>query len=197
MAGQVLQDTWETYLLPLLIRCSSCTTGKYTFLGQLGMQLITITCSNIDRLFAIWQALNPDKWMDNIPADNATIRDSFGKEHIVNGNTPLQPFRRDAEGNYWTPEGVRFTPNLGYSYPELPRWETKYHQQDGTLDQVLFKENITTIINGLYGVSRDLALDPKAPTPEGVEAIDGGLKIPDFAFSVRFLKYVALEKYLR
>ncbi|KAJ5253116.1 hypothetical protein N7489_003526 [Penicillium chrysogenum] len=144
---------------------------------------------NIDRLFAIWQALNPDKWMDNIPADNATIRDSFGKEHIVNGNTPLQPFRRDAEGNYWTPEGVRFTPNLGYSYPELPRWETKYHQQDGTLDQVLFKENITTIINGLYGVSRDLALDPKAPTPEGVEAIDGGLKIPDFAFSVRFLKY--------
>ncbi|KAJ5200889.1 hypothetical protein N7449_005692 [Penicillium cf. viridicatum] len=144
---------------------------------------------NIDRLFAIWQALNPDKWMDNIPADNTTIRDSFGKEHPVNGNTPLQPFRRDAEGNYWTPEGIRFPSNLGYSYPELPRWETKYHQEDGTLNQVLFKENITTIINRLYGVSRDLALDPKAPTPEGVELIDGGLKIPDFAFSVRFLKY--------
>ncbi|CAI7654190.1 unnamed protein product [Penicillium glandicola] len=144
---------------------------------------------NIDRLFAIWQALNPDKWMDNIPADNATIRDSFGKEHIVNGNTPLQPFRRDVEGNYWTPEGIRFPPNLGYSYPELLRWESKYHQQDGTLNQVLFKENITTIVNKLYGVSRDLALDPTAPTPEGVETIDGGLKITDFAFSVRFLKY--------
>ncbi|CAI7673953.1 unnamed protein product [Penicillium viridicatum] len=144
---------------------------------------------NIDRLFAIWQALNPDKWMDNIPADNTTIRDSFGKEHPVDENTPLQPFRRDAEGNYWTPEGIRFPSNLGYSYPELPRWETKYHQEDGTLNQVLFKENITTIINTLYGVSRGLALDPKVPTPEGVEAIDGGLKIPDFAFSVRFLKY--------
>lgn len=177
------------YQLPLLIRYSSCITGKYTFFDQLEMKLrLSIPCSNIDRLFAIWQALNPDKWMDNIPADNTTIRDSFGKEHPVNGNTPLQPFRRDAEGNYWTPEGIRFPSNLGYSYPELPRWETKYHQEDGTLNQALFKENITTIINTLYGVSRDLALDPKAPTPEGVEAIDGGLKIPDFAFSVRFLK---------
>ncbi|KAJ5173461.1 uncharacterized protein N7500_001392 [Penicillium coprophilum] len=144
---------------------------------------------NIDRLFAIWQALNPDKWMNNIPADNATIRDSFGKEHIVDGNTPLQPFRRDAEGNYWTPEAVRFPSNLGYSYPELLRWESKYRQEDGTLNQVLFNENINTIVNKLYGVSRDLVLDPKAPTPEGVEAIDGGLKITDFAFSVRFLKY--------
>ncbi|KAJ5784169.1 uncharacterized protein N7518_009846 [Penicillium psychrosexuale] len=144
---------------------------------------------NIDRLFAIWQALNPDKWMDNIHGDNATIRDSFGKEHPVDENTPLQPFRRDAEGNYWTPEGIRFPSNLGYSYPELPRWDSKYHQEDGTLNQALFKENIITIVNRLYGVSRDLALDPKAPTPEGVEAIDGGLKITDFAFSVRFLKY--------
>ncbi|OQD96201.1 hypothetical protein PENVUL_c096G02586 [Penicillium vulpinum] len=144
---------------------------------------------NIDRLFAIWQALNPDKWMDNIPPDNATIRDSFGKDHMVNEDTPLQPFRRDVEGNYWTPEGVRHPPNLGYSYPELLRWESKYRQEDGRLSQVLFKEDITIIVNKLYGVSRDLALDPKAPTPEGVEAIDGGLKITDFAFSVRFLKY--------
>ncbi|KAJ5375867.1 hypothetical protein N7517_007873 [Penicillium concentricum] len=144
---------------------------------------------NIDRLFAIWQALNPDKWMDNIPANNATIHDSFGKEHIVNGRTPLQPFRRDAGGNYWTPEGVRFPSNLGYSYPELLRWESRYRQENGTLNQVLFKENITTIVNRLYGVSRDLTLDPKAPTPEGVEAIEGGLKLTDFAFSVRFLKY--------
>ncbi|KAJ5541865.1 hypothetical protein N7461_007868 [Penicillium sp. DV-2018c] len=144
---------------------------------------------NIDRLFAIWQALNPEKWLNNIPADNATIRDSYGKEHAVNGDTPLQPFRRDAGGNYWTPDGVRFTPNLGYSYPELPRWDSKYRQEDGTLNQSLFQENITTIINRLYGVSRDLALDPKLPPPKGVEAIDGGLRMTDFAFSVRFLKY--------
>ncbi|KAJ5780085.1 hypothetical protein N7457_005245 [Penicillium paradoxum] len=144
---------------------------------------------NIDRLFAIWQALNPDKWLTNIPADNATIRDSHGKEHAVNGNTPLQPFRQDAEGNYWTPDGVRYPPNLGYSYPELPRWESKYRQEDGTLNQALFREDITTIINRLYGVSRDLALDPKVPPPKGVDAIEGGLRVTDFAFSVRFLKY--------
>ncbi|KAJ5346417.1 hypothetical protein N7541_008899 [Penicillium brevicompactum] len=144
---------------------------------------------NIDRLFAIWQALNPEKWLDNVDGDNATIRDSHGKQRAVNGDTPLQPFRRDAEGSYWTPEGVRHTPNLGYSYPELPRWDVKYRQQDGELDQDLFQKSIITTVNKLYGVSRDLALDPNAPVTDGVQAIDGGLQVTDFAFSIRFLKY--------
>ena len=145
-------------------------------------------CSNIDRLFAIWQALNPEKWLDNVDGDNATIRDSHGKQQAVNGDTPLQPFRRDAEGSYWTPEGVRHTPNLGYSYPELPRWDVKYRQQDGALDQDLFQKSIITTVNKLYGVSRDLALDPNAPVTDGVQAIDGGPQVTDFAFSIRFLK---------
>ncbi|CAG7969261.1 unnamed protein product [Penicillium salamii] len=144
---------------------------------------------NIDRLFAIWQALNPDKWLGNVEGDNATIRDSHGKEQAVNGNTPLQPFRKDEEGTYWTPDGVRHTPNLGYSYPELPRWDLKYRQPDGALDQDSFQKSIISTVNTLYGVSRDIALDPKVPIPEGVDAIDGGLKVTDFAFSIRFLKY--------
>ncbi|CAG7938948.1 unnamed protein product [Penicillium olsonii] len=144
---------------------------------------------NIDRLFAIWQALNPDKWLDNVHGDNATIRDSHGKEQAVNDQTPLQPFRKDEDGSYWSPEGVRHTPNLGYSYPELPRWDAQYRQQDGALDQVAFQKSIISTVNTYYGVSRDLALDPKAPVPEGVAAIDGGLQVSDFAFSIRFLKY--------
>ncbi|CAG7929405.1 unnamed protein product [Penicillium olsonii] len=144
---------------------------------------------NIDRLFAIWQALNPDKWLDNVHGDNATIRDSHGKEQAVNDLTPLQPFRKDEDGSYWSPEGVRHTPNLGYSYPELPRWDAQYRQQDGALDQVAFQKSIISTVNTYYGVSRDLALDPKAPVPEGVAAIDGGLQVSDFAFSIRFLKY--------
>ncbi|EKV05010.1 hypothetical protein PDIG_85770 [Penicillium digitatum PHI26] len=43
----------------------------------------------IDRLVASRQALNFDKCMDKITADNATIRNLFGKEHPVNGKTPL------------------------------------------------------------------------------------------------------------
>ncbi|KAJ6105130.1 hypothetical protein N7523_010204 [Penicillium sp. IBT 18751x] len=143
---------------------------------------------NIDRIFAIWQALNPDKWLINIPSDNATIRDSFGQEHAVGADTPLQPFRLDAEGNYWTPDGVRHTPNLGYTYPEIQRWNAKYYQNE-SFDQSLLAEDLNATINKLYGVSRELALDSKAPTPDGVEQIDGGLKITDFAFSIRFLKY--------
>lgn len=85
---------------------------------------------------------------------------------------------------------MRYPPNLGYSYPELPRWEAKYRDENGAFNEVLFQQNITTIVNKLYGVSRDLALDPKVPPPKGVDAIDGGLRVTDFAFSIRFLKYV-------
>ncbi|KAF3394050.1 Tyrosinase [Penicillium rolfsii] len=144
---------------------------------------------NIDRLFAIWQALNPDKWLDNIPSDNATIQDSNGKDHDVNEVTPLQPFRSNAAGDYWTPEGVRYTTNLGYTYPELQRWDTKYYHTKGVVDEELYRGDLTAVINDLYGVSRSLVLDPKAPTPDGVDHIDGGLRITDFGFSIRFLKY--------
>lgn len=151
---------------------------------------MTTLYSNIDRIFAIWQGLNPDSFLDNIPPDNATIRDSDGQEHAVNKDTPLQPFRNDPRGNYWTPAGVRHTVNLGYSYPELQRWDDKYRNEDQTFNENLYREYINTQINELYGVSRSLALDPKAPAPDGVEQIDGGLKITDFGFSIRFLKYV-------
>lgn len=144
--------------------------------------------SNIDRLFAIWQSLNPNKWLDNIPPDNATITDSYGKEYPLNDETPLEPFRQDADGKYWTPTGVRHTPDLGYTYPEIQSWDVKYHQGGGGLDEGIFKADINTVVNKLYGVSRSLALDPKAPTPEGVEQIDGGLQIKYFGFSIRFLK---------
>ncbi|KAJ5175788.1 uncharacterized protein N7482_001665 [Penicillium canariense] len=144
---------------------------------------------NIDRLFSLWQALNPDKWLDNIPPDNALIQDSHGKRHAVNQSTPLQPFRSDREGNYWTPEGVRYTPNLGYTYPELQRWDAKYNQKEGSFDQDLYIADINTVINKLYGVSRALVLDPQARSSDGVEQIEGGLRVTDYGFSIRFLKY--------
>jgi hypothetical protein len=134
--------------------------------------------------------LNPEKWLDNIPPDNATIQDSNGKEHDVNEVTPLQPFRSNPAGDYWTPEGVRHTTNLGYTYPELQRWDAKYYNTKGVVDEELYRGDLTAAINNLYGVSRSLVLDPKAPTPDGVDHIDGGLRITDFGFSIRFLKYV-------
>jgi hypothetical protein len=150
--------------------------------------ILSLNNSNIDRIFALWQALNPDKFLDKIPPDNAKITDSHAQEHDVNKDTPLQPFRNDPQGRYWTPDGVRHTVNLGYTYPELQRWDSKYSQEDKSFNETLYVEDLTAQINTLYGVSRSLVLDPKAPVPEGVEQIDGGLKITDFGFSIRFLK---------
>lgn len=181
-------------LSPLLIHYSGCTTGEipqvsfFHLILHMILIILSLNNSNIDRIFALWQALNPDKFLDKIPPDNAKITDSHAQEHDVNKDTPLQPFRNDPQGRYWTPDGVRHTVNLGYTYPELQRWDSKYSQEDKSFNETLYVEDLTAQINTLYGVSRSLVLDPKAPVPEGVEQIDGGLKITDFGFSIRFLK---------
>lgn len=185
---------WGMCLSPLLIHYSGCTTGEipqvsfFHLILHMILIILSLNNSNIDRIFALWQALNPDKFLDKIPPDNAKITDSHGQEHDVNKDTPLQPFRNDPQGRYWTPDGVRHTVNLGYTYPELQRWDSKYSQEDKSFNETLYVEDLTAQINTLYGVSRSLVLDPKAPVPEGVEQIDGGLKITDFGFSIRFLK---------
>ena len=59
-------------------------------------------CSNIDRLFAIYQALYPDKYV------------SERKESSPSG--ALYPFRKDS-GNYWNSNDVRDWTTLGFAVP--------------------------------------------------------------------------------
>jgi len=72
--------------------------------------------TNIDRLFAIWQTINPNSWMDS-----QTIKDGTGvlvPGQKVDENTPLKPFRSDTAGNFWTSKTARHTTTFGYNYPE-------------------------------------------------------------------------------
>ncbi|CAG8747602.1 7768_t:CDS:2, partial [Gigaspora rosea] len=84
---------------------------------------------NVDRLIAIWQAINPNAWLNESDLNNTTdpLKDkklftegTFTQEPrvAIDENTPLTPFRK-SENEYWTSKGVRDVVALGYTYPEL------------------------------------------------------------------------------
>ncbi|MCJ1314037.1 hypothetical protein MMC25_007717 [Agyrium rufum] len=62
---------------------------------------------NIDRIFAIWQFLNTDKWFDA----------------RLDGDPPpeaaLQPFHKDTDNHPHSSDDIRCCKSLGYLYPEL------------------------------------------------------------------------------
>ncbi|KAF7591406.1 hypothetical protein BBP40_001567 [Aspergillus hancockii] len=62
---------------------------------------------NVDRLFALWQFVNPGKWFDNTWGDHKdpTLKD-------------LYPFHTHT-GDIYSSDGTRDWTKLGYTYPEL------------------------------------------------------------------------------
>lgn len=59
-------------------------------------------CSNVDRLTAIWQSLNPNTWFDG---DSKSLL----KKHLT-------PFHKDGEGTLFTSADVKDWCSLGYEY---------------------------------------------------------------------------------
>ncbi|KAK1988373.1 hypothetical protein LZ30DRAFT_699367 [Colletotrichum cereale] len=111
--------------------------------------------ANIDRLFAIWQACHDD------PDDPSTyVTDQtagtgpFGGSFVVEAGgpetvkTPLAPFAQSAAGNdqvFWTSEGVRYTTEFGYLYPETQK--SKFPTREAILNE----------LDRLYGRNASLA----------------------------------------
>ncbi|KAF2460042.1 common central domain of tyrosinase-domain-containing protein [Lineolata rhizophorae] len=74
--------------------------------------------SNVDRLFAMWQVLNPDAY---VTPERSSGTYTIQRGTIVDGNTPLTPFRTPL-GEFQTSISVRNVEDLGYIYPETVRW---------------------------------------------------------------------------
>lgn len=94
--------------------------------------------SNIDRLFAIWQAIHPrtepNHWFKN----------------EADGQKDLKPFRRNKAGDYWKSDDVYDTTKLGYTYPDL----LKIHPSGGHGDPL---RDLIEGVNKLYGATRRAA----------------------------------------
>lgn len=73
--------------------------------------------SQIDRLLAIWQAVNPGHWYNDLKRgvdDNDPTAPQLPFRASVNtgGSTPW---------NYWTPDMCKETTVLGYTYPDIAK----------------------------------------------------------------------------
>ncbi|KAG8824552.1 hypothetical protein FRC17_009078 [Serendipita sp. 399] len=101
---------------------------------------------NVDRVFALWQALNPTQYV--VPRKNqaGTFATRAGTTEDI--NSPLAPFWK-AEGVYWTAADARDTRTMNYTYPELVKWSTLTPGERET--------RIRTDINTLYGRSAPFA----------------------------------------
>ncbi|KAK6354515.1 hypothetical protein TWF696_003658 [Orbilia brochopaga] len=97
--------------------------------------------TNIDRLFAIWQGINPGAYQ-------LTGRSGMGSFSIPAGtqedmNTGLSPFRQ-AANRFYTSASVASTKTFGYAYPETADWNRRPGTQSLAGD-------IIAAVNRLYG----------------------------------------------
>lgn len=156
-------------------------------LAAVGFSNSNYHISNIDRLYALWQALNPGKWFET-DIQGEFDQKIVGMGDVVTNQTPLRPFHKDEQGTVWTPDDARDWYQLGYTYPELKTGKE-------TIAQIL------EMVNDAYGVDRKQALkmaETATELPKGMEIIDkeygeeaekNGVKSNDYALSIKYSKY--------
>ncbi|KZS92316.1 hypothetical protein SISNIDRAFT_467154 [Sistotremastrum niveocremeum HHB9708] len=115
---------------------------------------------NVDRQFAIWQALNPNAWFSD-PSQQLTDPEgnwSTPAGQKVKPKWGLAPFHVNAHGQYFNSDDIRDWQKYGYSYPELQPWLEKYWP-NGQFSQPLYTASIRAAVNNLYSNSRSVLLD--------------------------------------
>ena len=123
--------TLETKVTFLLIQCFGYIIREYL----LTPSYFPIHCallirhSNIDRLFAIWQALHNDTISNPTfvaPSDKSRGTRVITKGPKQNAETPLAPFNASEKvEDLWTSAGAKDTKTFGYVYPETRGWVFK------------------------------------------------------------------------
>ncbi|KAK6357742.1 hypothetical protein TWF718_002050 [Orbilia javanica] len=73
---------------------------------------------NVDRLFAIWQAINPDSYVTWQQNGGGTYGIAPGTNDTV--NSPLEPWLNPTGGRL-NSNAVKNTATFGYGYPEVPK----------------------------------------------------------------------------
>ena len=124
--------------------------------------------ANVDRTFAIWQALYPDEWIQSSSATSGSYTVTPGD--VLDENTPLAPFHKDTNSNYYTSKDVRNISAFGYSYPELQWW----NHPDPDDYQSSVKSGVNTLYNqaGLT-VSRSRRKGKRSGEPYAIAEVDG------------------------
>jgi tyrosinase len=76
--------------------------------------------TNVDRLFAIWQAIYPNSYVTSQSDGSGTFTIAPGT--VENSNTALTPFHSDSGSSLYNSDNVRSTRSFGYTVPEVRDW---------------------------------------------------------------------------
>lgn len=92
--------------------------------------------TNVDRLFALWEAVNPASFLAPAVDTTGTFTIPIGTNDTV--SSPLTPFTVGDGTTPFTSTSSRFTKDFGYAYPEILDW---------TMNEEDLKKNVTAWIN--------------------------------------------------
>lgn len=117
--------------------------------------------ANVDRIFAMWQVVHPDSWVQPEAAGATTWTTTLGQ--MLDSQSPLTPFFAADNGTFWNSDMLRDPQALGYTYPELAGFSLS-----NMTTNLMVQSQVTTAINRLYGGSSPvrLALNSKRGMPK-------------------------------
>ena len=95
--------------------------------------------ANIDRLFSMWQAINPESYV--VPTVNIFGSYAEPRGFVDDEDSNLLPFHSDDGSGFWTSKGVRSTRTFGYTYRDVIDWNTT---------QGALASNVRANVNRLY-----------------------------------------------
>jgi len=93
---------------------------------------------NVDRIFALWQAMHPDPYLTLLKDYSGTFAIAPGTNET--SSTPLWPFSQGSEG-WYTSDSCRSLTPFGYTYDEIDDWDQTPQQ---------LQQNVTAQVNSLY-----------------------------------------------
>ncbi|KAL2041570.1 hypothetical protein N7G274_005952 [Stereocaulon virgatum] len=105
--------------------------------------------ANVDRLFAIWQAIYPNSYTTSEVNAQGTFTISPGTNDTL--YSPLTPFHSNYNGTLYTSKTARYTRHFGYSYPEVVDWGINATQ---------LSSNTRANLNNLYNPTGSIATRP-------------------------------------
>ncbi|OAG11374.1 Di-copper centre-containing protein [Paraphaeosphaeria sporulosa] len=117
---------------------------------------------NVDRLLAMWQALNPDEWVENFTTPSPTFYSPANFN--VNGSTALKPFHKDDSGNFWTSDSIRDHTIFGYTYPDL--LDLPSNSTRSFLNARGVSTSLIARVNALYGPNASPLQSPELRDPK-------------------------------
>ncbi|PSN59540.1 Di-copper centre-containing protein [Corynespora cassiicola Philippines] len=126
--------------------------------------LFWLNHANVDRLYALYQAAFPTRWLAPSKLSGGTL--ALPANSPIDADTPLAPFWR-TQDSYWTTNAVRNTTALGYAYPETQHWNFATEEE--------YRASVNATIARLYSASarQRLAGAQAGSTVAGIASPEG------------------------